>query len=124
MNQPTSAKAVFLVIFNRPEITQLVIESLAQVRPQALYIAADGPRSYVAGDEERCAAARQVATLIDWPGEVHTLMHDRNLGCAGNSSTGITWYLENVPEGVILDDDSAPERFVLPVLRGAPGILS
>jgi hypothetical protein len=108
VSQATFTGAVFLAIFNRPETTQVVIESLAQVRPHALYIAADGPRANVVGDEERCAAARQVATSIDWPCELHTLMHDRNLGCAGNTSTGITWFLDNVPEGVILDDDCVP----------------
>jgi glycosyltransferase involved in cell wall biosynthesis len=109
MNSTQSTTPILLVVFNRPEATQRVIESIREVRPQALYVAADGPRSNTPGDAERCAAARKVATSVDWSCEVHTLLHNENLGCAANTSSGITWFFESVPEGIILEDDCVPD---------------
>jgi len=78
------------------------------VRPSALYIAADGPRERVVGEAERCVEARRVATAIDWECDARTLFRETNLGCAANSSSGMTWFFESVPEGIILDDDCVP----------------
>jgi hypothetical protein len=59
-------------------------------------------------DVEGCAAARQVATAVDWPCDVRTLYRDSNLGCAVAVSTAITWFFENVEQGIVLEDDCVP----------------
>jgi hypothetical protein len=99
---------VLLVIFNRPDTTRQVLESIRAARPPALYVAADGPRSKVEGDERLCLEARRAAMVVDWPCEVHTLVRDKNAGCALNTSGGISWFFEHVEEGIILDDDCVP----------------
>ena len=101
---------VLLVVFNRPETTRVVMESLRAVRPPSLYIAADGPRAGVWGEADRCEAARKAALHVDWPCEVRTTFHDENLGCAENTGSGITWFFENVSQGIILDDDCVPSK--------------
>jgi len=48
----TIAKSpVLLLIFNRPDTTMKVLESIRQYAPEKLYIACDGPRLDL-GDEE------------------------------------------------------------------------
>lgn len=99
---------ILLIVFNRPETTKAVFESIRSMRPTELYIAADGPRHEVEGEQARCRQARQIATAVDWSCSVRTLFRDRNLGCAASVSSAISWFFENVEEGIILEDDCVP----------------
>jgi hypothetical protein len=101
---------ILLLVFNRPETTSVVLESIRSVGPAQLYVAADGPRSDVAGEQQRCLEARRVATSIDWNCNVHTLYRDDNVGCALAVSSAITWFFEHEEEGIILEDDCVPSR--------------
>jgi len=96
---------VLLIIFNRPDLTQRVFERIRQAGPRQLFVAADGPRSGVPADEERCARARQIVEQVDWECEVHTLFRETNLGCKRAVSSAIDWFFENVEAGIILEDD-------------------
>jgi len=100
---------VLFLVFNRPNLTQQVFERIRQVKPQQLYVAADGPRPGVPTDTERCAQARQVVELVDWECEVHTLFRETNLGCKQSVSSAIDWFFEHVDEGIILEDDCVPD---------------
>lgn len=100
---------VLLLIFNRPEITRRTIEAVRAVRPTELYVAADGPRRYVDGEEALTAETRRtVMDAIDWPCQVTTLLRDENLGCKTAVSEAITWFLDQAGEGIILEDDCLP----------------
>lgn len=101
---------VLFIIFNRPETTRIVFEAIRQARPKRLYVAADGPRAGLANDAERCESARQIALKADWPCHVFTLFRNENLGCGKALSAGISWFFENEPEGIILEDDCLPSR--------------
>lgn len=101
--------AVLFLIFNRPETTQQVFESIRAARPPRLYVAADGPRSGREGEVERCNEVRRIATNIDWPCDVKTLFRDSNLGCRLAVSSGIDWFFEQEEEGIILEDDCLPD---------------
>lgn len=98
---------VLLIIFNRPEKTKRVFEAIKNQKPKFLYVAADGPRPGNAEDIEKCKAARDVI-LVDWDCEFHTLYCDENRGCGKGPAEAITWFFENVDEGIIIEDDSIP----------------
>ena len=100
--------AVLFLVFNRPEPTRRVFEAIRASRPSRLYIAADGPRTDRAGEAERCAEVRAIATNIDWPCKVETLFRDENLGCKHGVAQGIDWFFVHEPEGIILEDDVLP----------------
>ena len=102
---------ILFLIFNRPDTTARVFEKIREVKPRQLFIAADGPRIEKEGEEEKCKAVRDlVLNNIDWPCEVKTLFRDHNLGCGKAVSGGITWFFENVEEGIILEDDTLPNK--------------
>ena len=107
---------VLFLVFNRPDTTQQVFNVIRKARPARLYIAADGPRSDRAGEQEKCEAVRAIATGIDWDCRVETLFRDGNLGCGTAVSEAITWFFSHEEEGIILEDDCLPEpsffRFV------------
>jgi hypothetical protein len=107
MTQTTDVPVLFLV-FNRPETTVRVMEAIRVARPERLYVAADGPRDGKTGEVERCIEVRRLATQVDWPCEVRTLFRDSNLGCRSAVSGAITWFFEQEPQGIILEDDCLP----------------
>src|SRR5262245_13627116 len=113
MSVLTKVPVLFLV-FNRPETTARVMEANRAAGPERLYVAADGPRDGKTGEAERCADVRQIATRVDWPCEVRTLFRERNLGCRQAVSSAITWFFEQEPEGIILEDDCLPSQSFFP----------
>lgn len=96
---------ILFLIFNRPDTTEKVFETIRNARPPRLYVAADGPRPGREGEKELCDRTRAIATAVDWPCEVHTLFRDSNLGCGKAVCQAITWFFDHEPEGIILEDD-------------------
>ena len=96
---------VLFIIFKREDTAKRVFSQIRQAKPPRLYVAADGPRPGRLDDEEGCARTRKIIEGVDWDCEVKTLFQSSNLGCAKGVSTAITWFFENEPEGIIVEDD-------------------
>jgi hypothetical protein len=101
---------VLFLIFNRPDTTLRVFKAIRQVSPKYLYIAADGPRPDRIGEKEKCEATRAIIKQVDWDCEVKTLFREKNLGCGKAVSSAITWFFDNVEQGIILEDDCLPHE--------------
>lgn len=99
---------VLLIIFNRPESTQLVFNAIKKSKPKFFFIAADGPRIHQKGEYETCMLARSVLKQIDWECNVKTLFHDENLGCFRAVNKALSWFFSCVEYGIILEDDCLP----------------
>ena len=95
-------------VFNRPEPTARVFESIARQRPKNLLLISDGPRLYREDDESLVKQTREVISKVDWPCEVRCNFSDVNLGCRTRMATGITWAFEQHEELIILEDDCLP----------------
>lgn len=100
---------ILLIVFNRLDTALQVMHAIAQARPTSLFVAADGPRADRPGEADRVRMVRDaVLARIDWPCEVRTLFRDTNLGCRDGVRTAIDWFFEQVPAGIILEDDVVP----------------
>ena len=99
---------ILFLVFNRPDTTRQVFERIKAIKPTRLFIAADGPRLGNSNDTKGCAEVKSIVSAIDWSCEVHTLFREENLGCGKAVSGAITWFFENVEEGIILEDDTLP----------------
>ena len=100
---------VLFIIFNRPELSLETFKAIKKYQPNVLYIAADGPRSWVDGETEVCTYTRQlILEQIDWDCEVHKLFRDKNVGCGFGPSSGISWMFEKEEYGIIIEDDCTP----------------
>jgi hypothetical protein len=97
---------ILFIVFNRPTTTKLVFEAIRKAAPKRLYVAADGPRNE--HELERVRQVRTITEQIDWPCEVRTKFNATNLGCKMAVSTGITWFFDNEPMGIVLEDDCLP----------------
>lgn len=100
---------ILFLIFNRPDCTEKVFETIRSIKPQKLFVAADGPRIGNSLDLDLCKKARLVSTKIDWDCELNILFRDSNLGCGKSVSEAITWFFDHVEEGIILEDDCLPD---------------
>jgi len=101
---------VLLIIFKRLATTEKVFEAIRQVKPQKLYVAADGPRADKAGEAEKAQATRDIIKKVDWECEIKTLFQEQNLGCGVAPATAITWFFEHEQTGIILEDDCLPSQ--------------
>ena len=110
MTESLLATPVLLLAFNRPDTTARVFEAIRQARPARLYVAADGPRASRAGEAERCAEVRRIATAVDWPCRVQTFFREENLGCKRGVGTAIDWFFRQEERGIVLEDDCLPSR--------------
>jgi hypothetical protein len=86
-----------------------VLEVLRMIQPKKLFIAADGPRSDVLDDKNKCELTRSIVDeMVDWKCQLHKNYAEENMGCGLRPSTAISWFFENVESGIILEDDCVP----------------
>ncbi len=103
---PDDEIPVLLTIFNRPDKVRLVIDNLRIIKPKYIFIYADGPRSNVHGDIEKCHRSRDVCLQgIDWKCKLEINFLDHNEGCDNTVPKAITWFFSKVKYGIILEDD-------------------
>lgn len=101
---------ILFLIFNRPDTTKLVFESIRSIKPANLYIAADGARKDKEGEHILCSETRSIIDSIDWECKIKTLFRNENLGCKIAVSSAIDWFFENEEQGIILEDDCLPSQ--------------
>ncbi|WP_197505356.1 methyltransferase type 11 [Mycobacterium sp. 852002-51613_SCH5001154] len=110
----TSTPPIIFVIFNRPDCTRQVFETIRAARPSKLLVIADGPRVNRPGEPEKCEAARAVIEEVDWECEVQRNYSETNLGCRLRVSSGLTWAFGLVEKAIIIEDDCIPSASFFP----------
>lgn len=100
---------ILLISFNRPDHVRQVLMEIRKQLPTQLYVCQDGAREGNTLDQERVQQVRDVINeLVDWPCELHTLYHEKNLGCGAGPAAGISWFFSQVEMGIIIEDDAVP----------------
>jgi hypothetical protein len=110
MNKKLFDVPILFLIFNRTDTTKKVFNEIRKIRPQKLFVVADGPRKDKPTDKVKCQQTRDIIKKVDWDCEVKTLFRDENLGCRKSVSSGISWFFDHVEEGIVLEDDTLPEQ--------------
>ncbi len=99
-----------LIIFNRTKYLEKIFEVLKILKPQKLYIVADGPRKNVKEDLENCNLVRNlVLKKINWDCKIYKKFREKNIGLKMNINEGIDWCFEQESECVVLEDDCLPD---------------
>jgi hypothetical protein len=100
---------LLLIAWRRPETLRQVIQAIRPLAPTRLYVACDGPSPERPGEAEKVIATRAVIDQeIDWECQIHRLYADTNQGCKAGVSRAISWFFDQVEEGIILEDDCVP----------------
>lgn len=105
---------VVLIVFNRSDFTARALDCIRRVRPQRLYVLADGARTTRPDDDRLVRETRAVVEQrVDWPCEVRRIYSDTNLGCARRVSSGLDAVFAQEEAAIILEDDclAAPSFF-------------
>lgn len=100
---------ILFIIYKNPKVTKVVFERIRELKPSILFISADGAKSNLKEDIEEIIATREVTELIDWECKVYRRYSDKNLGCKLGVSSAITWFFQNVEQGIILEYDCLPD---------------
>lgn len=99
---------VVLYIFHRLDTVKLILEVLKEVKPNKLYVFADGPR-VGKNEEELCQQVRDfVDSAVDWECDFRREYSDINLSCSPNIVRGFNQVLKENPYGIFLEDDAVP----------------
>lgn len=100
---------LLLITFNRPNHTRLVLEAIRKKQPHFLYVFQDGVRIDNKDDLSKCKAVRDlIDELVDWDCELKKYYSDINLGCGPGPASGISWFFNQVEQGIIIEDDVVP----------------
>lgn len=102
---------ILLITFNRPAFTKRVLEAVLSQLPLDLYVFQDGARPGNETDLQKCQEVRRI--LNDLVGTfphvtVHLFLSEENLGCGPGPAKAISWFFDNVEQGIILEDDAVP----------------
>jgi len=100
MNHPLA-----LVCYNRPRHLAQVLDALAEIKPEPLYVFSDGPK-----DEADAGRVKEVRTLllgIRWTAPVITVKSE-NAGLARSVVGAVDCVLGNHETIIVLEDDCVP----------------
>lgn len=111
MNTP-----ILLITFNRPNHTRQVLSAILSSEVKELYVFQDGMREDNVADKEKCQKVCEVIQELTTSANVnlHTFYSDKNLGCGPGPAAAISWFFENVEQGIIIEDDAIPSTDFFP----------
>lgn len=97
---------ILFIIFNRKEVAVSCFKQIKNIKPEKLYISADGSREEIKGENIIVEETRRaILDSVDWDCELHTLFHDHNIGCGRGVYTAINWLFEKETMGIVIEDD-------------------
>lgn len=105
---------ILFIVFNRKDITLRAFNEIRKQQPKYLYVAADGPRPHIPDEKEKCEAVRDIFKSIDWDCELKVKFNENNLGCGKAPKSAISWFFDNVEQGIILEDDCIAHQDFFP----------
>ena len=103
-----------MLSFNRPEKTRSVLQRIREAAPPRIYAHCDGPRAQVPADAEKVLAVQQVIQEESAGIELHTFFRTENAGLRTGISGAVSWFFEQEPYGIILEDDCLPDPTMFP----------
>ncbi len=106
--------AVFM--FKRAEKTVQIIDQIAKVRPEKIYLIGDGPRN----EQEREAVEKcrkSVEEHITWDCEIIRNYSEVNRGVYQNIAGGAKWVFAREERAIFLEDDNFPDLSFFPYCK-------
>lgn len=99
---------VALFMFKRIEKTVLIIDQIARIKPQTIYLIADGARNK--SEKKAVLECREeVEKHITWECQIIKNYADHNRGVYENIAGGAKWVFEKEECAIFLEDDNFPE---------------
>ncbi|MEM9283398.1 MAG: hypothetical protein AAGA96_16365 [Verrucomicrobiota bacterium] len=96
---------VLVIAYKRAETTRKVLEVVRRAGVTRLYIAFNAPNPENPIEAQKCHEVQALVNTIDWDCEVTAFKRQEHVNARTSISSAITWFFENVEEGIILEDD-------------------
>jgi len=103
---------VVLIIYNRPGLAEIVFEQIRKIKPEKLYIIADGPKDSI--DVDKCNTTRNIVENVEWDCSLMKNYSDVNMGCRQRIISGLDWVFKKEEKAIILEDDCLPHTSFFP----------
>jgi hypothetical protein len=101
---------VLLLLFNRPGCTKVLLNKIASLSLNNLYIVVDGPRKGNVDDNINCKIVQELVESTAFnSNQVFKKIRTENLGCRHGVKDAIDWFFSEETEGIILEDDCIPD---------------
>jgi hypothetical protein len=103
--------AVLLLLYKRPETTVHVINALKKVKPKFIYISLNIPTASASHeDHENYKKVLKLVREINWKCDLKIKKRKKHLSSYNSYKSAIKWFFENEKEGIILEDDTVPNK--------------
>lgn len=102
---------VLLVAYNRPQLTLHQVQKLSELSRDleiVVFAAVDGPAR--PEDEALVQQSRNVIAQSGLVPQERLRLSRENLGCGLGVSSAISWFFDQVGDGVVLEDDCSPSH--------------
>jgi len=110
---------VLVIAFNRADTLEVLLKRLTGLGVEDVYFAVDGPRDNRPGEKEKVDSVKRMIQDTFAPDARHCLFQPKNLGVRNGPATAISWFFNQVEEGVILEDDCIPGDSFFPFVQWA-----
>ena len=84
------------------------MRQIEKIKPEKLYIAADGPKSFDQSELKKINDTRIVVKKINWKCKVKYKFNIKNKGLRYGIPHAISWFFKHEIKGIILEDDCRP----------------
>ncbi|MEI8251501.1 MAG: hypothetical protein WCF98_10055 [Synechococcus sp. ELA057] len=106
---------ILIIAWRRPALVRQLLDAIRPIRPARLFVFCDGFRLHLPQEVEKIQACRRdLDQGIDWPCRVERFYSEVNLGCRNGVTQAVSWFFEQVEEGIIFEDDCIPHPHFFP----------
>jgi len=100
---------ILFIIFRRKDTALQVIDAIAKVKPEKLYISQDEPRNEKE-KKEVLETRKAVLSRINWDCKLTFWKHSKNLGLRKHIPQAFDRFFEKEEYGIYLEDDTLPNE--------------
>ena len=100
---------VLFIIYDQPDITERTFSIIRKIKPKVLYVSVDAPK-HPSKIEECSATIQKVRDSVDWDCLYKEKIYKENQGSKKAIKKSVTWFLDEVGKGIILEYDCLPSE--------------
>lgn len=105
---------LLLICFDRPEIGAAVLANIWKTQSEIfLFRDGGGNPTHRAVYEDLFKEIRTLRSIYGW--KTHIRMEEKNLGGCHGPATALKWFFEQVPMGIVLEEDIMPHTAMIPI---------
>lgn len=101
---------VVVIAYNRPDKVRRLISRLADLKPERIIFAVDGPKPGKPSDVAKVAEVQSLAEQFTWTSKVETRFRPTNLGLRAAVTDVVTHAVSEFGQAIIMEEDTVPGR--------------